>query len=127
MDGRSEPCRLNAQPWLFRVLPDRIDVFADPTRTIGTIDPLLREQQISLGCALENLVVAATAHGLRATPTLLPVPSDRSLAASVRRGLADLLPDGGQAIMTFRAGCPTQTAPPSPRRAIDDVLLDGPG
>lgn len=74
----------NTQLWLFRVLPDRIDVFADPSRTIGTIDPLLREQQISLGCALENRVVAATAGGLLATPTLVPDPSDPTLLASVQ-------------------------------------------
>lgn len=30
----------NTQPWLFRVAPSRIDLFADPTRTIGMMDPL---------------------------------------------------------------------------------------
>ena len=53
-----------------------IDLFADPTRTIGTIDPLLREQQISLGCALENLVIAAPELALQAIAELAPDPAD---------------------------------------------------
>lgn len=39
------------------------------------------------------------------------------------RELADLLPGAGQAIMTFRIGYPTVAAPPSPRRAVEEVLL----
>ena len=66
----------NTQPWLFRVTPDRIDLFADMTRTIGAMDPLRRELDISLGCALENLVLAGPAHGTATTVTLLPEPGD---------------------------------------------------
>jgi nitroreductase len=62
----------NTQPWRFRVGPDRIDVYADLTRTIGAMDPVRRELYISLGCALENMVVAAGPHGLRATVDLRP-------------------------------------------------------
>ncbi|GGH50963.1 Tat pathway signal protein [Microbacterium album] len=91
----------NTQPWIFRVEPDRIDVFADGTRTIGTIDPLLREQQISLGCALENLLTVAPLAGLRATPTLLPDPSDPGHVARV-----DLAP-------TARTASPLADAIPS--------------
>ena len=48
----------NTQPWHFRVATDRIDLFADTSRGIGTMDPLGREMQISLGCAIENLALA---------------------------------------------------------------------
>ena len=41
----------NAQPWHFAVTPHRIDVFADTTRNLGTMDPLRREMHLSLGCA----------------------------------------------------------------------------
>jgi hypothetical protein len=40
-----------------------VDLLADATRTIGTIDPLLREQHIGTGCALENLLSAAAFGG----------------------------------------------------------------
>jgi hypothetical protein len=73
----------NTQPWLFRVTPDRIDLFADMTRTIGAMDPLRRELDISLGCALENLVLAGPAHGAATTVTLLPEPSDPTHIARI--------------------------------------------
>ncbi len=80
----------NAQPWHFVVAPDRIDLFADPTRTLGTMDPLLREMHISLGCALENMMLTAPAAGLAATVTLLPDPADPGHVARV-----DLLAGAG--------------------------------
>lgn len=73
----------NAQPWHFAITPHRIDVFADPTRTLGTMDPLLREMYLSLGCALENLVLAGPPNGLAATVTLMPDPADRGHVARV--------------------------------------------
>ena len=48
----------NTQPWAFAVGTDAIDVFTDPTRTTGSVDPYSRERYIGLGCALENLVLA---------------------------------------------------------------------
>ena len=62
----------NTQPWVFHVTDTAIDVFADPQRTIGTVDPVLREQHIGLGCALENLVLGCRARGLEPHVTLLP-------------------------------------------------------
>lgn len=73
----------NSQPWLFRVAEDRIDVFADRGRDIGAIDPFLREMYTSVGCALENLVLAAGAEGYAPEVTLLPDRSDPSHAARV--------------------------------------------
>lgn len=52
----------NTQPWLFRISPTTIDVFADGNRNIGAIDPLRREMHIGIGCALENLLIAARAN-----------------------------------------------------------------
>ncbi len=62
----------NTQPWTFHVTGSAIDVHADPTRSIGTVDPLLREKHIGLGCALENLSLGCLARGLQPTITLLP-------------------------------------------------------
>ena len=53
----------NTQPWQFRITNNRVDLFADAKRTIGTIDPLLREQHIGTGCALENLLLAGEYAG----------------------------------------------------------------
>ncbi|WP_437293094.1 Acg family FMN-binding oxidoreductase [Sorangium sp. So ce426] len=53
----------NTQPWLFEVHPDRIDVLSDRSRSLGTMDPFLREMHIGLGCAIENLALAAGSMG----------------------------------------------------------------
>jgi hypothetical protein len=73
----------NTQPWLFRLSPERIDLYAVLNRNIGTIDSLRREMYISLGCALENLTLAAAAHGWTPTVQLMPDPTDPTFAARV--------------------------------------------
>jgi hypothetical protein len=73
----------NTQPWLFHITPSRVDVFADPRRRIGTIDPYLREMYIGLGCAAENLLIAAAAYGYRANLVLMPDSNDSLHAARI--------------------------------------------
>jgi hypothetical protein len=62
----------NTQPWLFKVGASRIELYADNRRNTGALDPYLRELHIGLGCALENMMLAATANGYRASATLVP-------------------------------------------------------
>ena len=73
----------DTQPWRFRISADRIDLFADRTRTIGAVDPLGRELEISLGCTLENLLLAAPANGYEPRLTLQPDPSDPDHVARI--------------------------------------------
>jgi hypothetical protein len=73
----------NSQPWLFRVSDSQIDVYADTTRQIGTIDPFLREMYTGVGCAIENLVLAAHAEGFLPTVTYLPDANETTYAARV--------------------------------------------
>ena len=54
----------NTQPWIFRVGAHRIELLADTHRNLGPFDPFLREMHVGLGCALENLALAASANGL---------------------------------------------------------------
>jgi nitroreductase len=60
----------NTQPWLFKVTDSAINVYLDPKRHPGMLDPYLREEHIGMGCALENLLLAAPANGYKATVTL---------------------------------------------------------
>ncbi len=62
----------NTQPWLFKVASSSIELYVDTSRNTGALDPYLREQSIGLGCALENLMLAARTNGYQATPTLMP-------------------------------------------------------
>lgn len=73
----------NTQPWVFHVSADRVELFADRTRRAGTLDALDREHHIGLGCALENLVLAAAARGYRPKVTLLPEASDPTHIATI--------------------------------------------
>lgn len=66
----------NTQPWLFRATEGRIDVFVDTARNTGTLDPYRRELHISLGCAIENMMVAARARGRDARLHLFPARLD---------------------------------------------------
>jgi hypothetical protein len=73
----------NTQPWLFVVNPNRIDLFADTKRNIGSIDPYLREMYEGLGCALENLVLAAEAKGYSYNLKLMPNPTNKTHVATI--------------------------------------------
>jgi hypothetical protein len=62
----------NTQPWLFKVSSSSIELYIDTKRNVGALDPYLREEHIGMGCALENLTLAAAANGYATTVTLLP-------------------------------------------------------
>ena len=59
------PSVKNTQPWRFAIEENRVRIFADPDRVLHVTDPNRRELYISLGCALENLLVAAEHFGFR--------------------------------------------------------------
>ncbi len=80
----------DTQPWLFALGGGRIDIYADERRNLGAMDPFRREMRLSIGCAIENLAIAAAADGyavrLEAVPGSLldrsPDPGPR-LAARI--------------------------------------------
>jgi hypothetical protein len=73
----------NTQPWIFHVSDSQIDLFANSARNLGTVDPYRREMRIGLGCALENLMLAACALGWNPELTLAPDPADEAHVARV--------------------------------------------
>ena len=62
----------NSQPWHFRINEQAVDLYADYSRQIGVIDPLRREMYVGLGCAVENMILAAQAEGFDVQVSLLP-------------------------------------------------------
>jgi nitroreductase len=77
------PSARNAQPWQFAVEADTVLLRADPSRWQPVADPDRRELYLSLGCALENLLVAAEHFGFRHSTAYFPAPSDQRLVAGV--------------------------------------------
>ncbi|MBC5636230.1 hypothetical protein H8S33_05230 [Ornithinibacillus sp. BX22] len=63
----------NTQPWLFKVTDSFIEIYADESRNLGAFDPMRREMFIGLGCAIENMMLSANAHGYN--PKLIYKPS----------------------------------------------------
>src|SRR5688572_27995943 len=53
----------NSQPWRFSVRENQVLVHADFDRKLGAMDPFEREMFIGLGCALENMAIAAPGAG----------------------------------------------------------------
>jgi len=80
------PSTHNSQPWRFHVEDHRIDLLVDESRRLPVADPDGRELYLSLGCALENLLVAAERFDLSYVYELIPVPDEPSLAARVLFG-----------------------------------------
>lgn len=61
------PSSHNAQPWKFEVGSDFIRVLPDMSRALPVSDPENRHLFVSLGCALENILIAADYYGLKAS------------------------------------------------------------
>lgn len=57
------PSGHNTQPWLFRVNDDKIQILPNYDKSLPIVDPDNRELFISLGCAIENLLIAASQRG----------------------------------------------------------------
>lgn len=63
------PSGHNTQPWKFRIAAGSITLVPDFIRALPVVDPDHRELYISLGCAVENLAIAAGHFGYQAQLT----------------------------------------------------------
>jgi len=77
------PSNRNTQPWSFTLSPDQITIHADLSRWQRISDPHKRELYISLGCALENLLVALEHFGIGYVATRAPGAQDESIAVQI--------------------------------------------
>lgn len=85
------PSGHNTQPWRFQIRDDGvIDLFADRTRSLPTVDPDDRALTISCGAALETLLIAMRHLGVDGQPQLLPDPEAGDLLARVPLGEGSL-------------------------------------
>lgn len=66
----------NTQPWKFSIKEQTIEILPDYDRRLPIVDPNDRELWISLGCALENLLI--TARGIGYAPEV-SYPDDENL------------------------------------------------
>ena len=60
----------NTQPWKFQIAEDTVDILPDFTRRTPAVDPDDHHLYVTLGCATENLLIAANASGRAAKATV---------------------------------------------------------
>ena len=77
------PSTRNTQPWRFSIGEDTVGLFADLTRWQPVSDRGRRELYISVGCALENLLVASEQFGLGHSVSYFPEQGNQELVATV--------------------------------------------
>jgi nitroreductase len=77
------PSTRNTQPWRFGVEENQVVVRADLSRAQPVADDDRRELYLSLGCAIENLLVAAEQFGFRHSIAYLPHYPDERVAATI--------------------------------------------
>ncbi|RCV88760.1 Tat pathway signal protein [Vreelandella rituensis] len=86
----------NTQPWIFKLEKNRIWILPDLSRRCPAVDPDDHHLYASLGCASENLLLAAEAAGLRGfcsyDPSTSGVQIDFEKTSPFRSPLFDAIP-----------------------------------
>ncbi len=111
----------NTQPWRFAFSGSAVDLYADLGRNTGAMDPFRREQHIGLGCAVENLLIAAQAKGYDPRLTILPNPNNAALIAHVDLGSG---PESKSELYQAIPERHTSRAPYDTSRALTQETLD---
>ncbi len=78
------PSVYNTQPWVFAVTDQGIRIFVNLSAWLKVADWDQRDMYLSIGCAIENLVIAADRFGFAATITYLPDSTNPTLVAFVK-------------------------------------------
>ncbi|SEO84296.1 Acg family FMN-binding oxidoreductase [Trujillonella endophytica] len=113
----------NTQPWRLVLRGDRLELHADRTRQLLTLDPVGRALAQSVGAALFNARVSLAASGWAVEVDRLPDPADPDLLGVVRP--VDGAPDAAEAALA-----PSVRRRRTNRRAFggdalpDDLLRD---
>ncbi len=92
------PSGHNSQPWKFLIRENEIEIHPDFDRALPVVDPAHRELFISLGCAAENLCIAAAQYGYSARWTLQKSPKEQYF---IKVSLDEFAPIGEHPLFEF--------------------------
>jgi nitroreductase len=122
----------NTQPWLFRPLPDGVEVLEDVERALPASDPHGRDRLVSCGAAVRNAEIALARLGWRPSAVLFPAGSQDHLVARVVAGPAQPVTAESEDLYRaiwerrthrriFMAGAQEEDVPPLVHRAAKGV------
>ncbi len=80
------PSGHNTQPWLFRIVDDEAELYADRTRALPVCDPQDRELIMACGAALFHLRIALRHFGYEGKVRTFPDANDQDLLARIGFG-----------------------------------------
>ena len=116
------PSTHNTQPWRFRIVDDRLELLADPTRHLHVIDGERRQQIQSCGCALFNARVAIRAFGFVDDVTIMLADGVHpELLATLRLGTQLVTSDTERALYAAIPRRHTNRRPFLPRPISADI------
>ncbi len=118
----------NTQPWAWRLVDaETIELHADRSRQLPTVDPRGRDLALSCGAALHHLTAAAEAFGLVAKVTLLPDRRQPDLLARIGLSEGETTERAVEVLtalenrMTDRRGFTSWQVPPSRLEHLAEV------
>ena len=79
------PSPFNTQPWRFEISDTKIILSPDFNRALHVADPLFKDLFLSLGCALENIVVAAEYYDLAPEVEIVGEGKDMQIVVGIRK------------------------------------------
>ncbi|MCK4934354.1 MAG: hypothetical protein KAR79_02090 [Simkaniaceae bacterium] len=77
------PSSYNTQPWSFSIHGASLHIYTDLRYWIKLLDPMQKELFMSIGCLLENIIIAAKFFGYYASVKYLPKATDPELCLIV--------------------------------------------
>jgi nitroreductase len=123
------PSSHNSQPWRFSIEGSGVDLFADEERWLRVADPDRRELYLSVGCALESLLVAAEQFGFDHQVAYFPDDDDAHVAhvvlspggsrSSLRGGLFEALTERSTNHSPYHGSVPETTID-----ELDEAVVD---
>ena len=95
------PSSHNAQPWKFLVLGNAILVMLEKNRALPVSDANERHAHIALGCAIENICIAADYYGYRAHVTYFPADTQEAVAKITFEEMRERSPNASHLIFAI--------------------------
>jgi len=118
------PSSHNSQPWLFKVVGETLELYADRTRALPVVDPEDRELVMSCGAALFNLRIAFRHYGYEAAVEILSDPRNPDLLARIAFGTEKAPTPDEQLLFESIPKRRTNRMPFEDRKVPEELLTD---